>query len=67
MKTDEPVLMKVFSLNLKTKADRLLQPSFQFAEALGLGVASLEIGNDSNIQTILILLDDYRERVVLHT
>ena len=67
MEADKLVLMEVFALNLETKADRLLQSFFQFPEALGLGVAPLEIGNDADIQAILILCDYRRERVVLHT
>ena len=67
MEADELVLMEVLPLNLKTKADRLLQSFFQIAEGLGLGVAPFEIGNDADIQAVLILFDDRRERVVLYT
>lgn len=60
------ILMKVLSLNLETEADSFFKPFEQFTQGLRLGVAALEIGNNPNIEAILILLNDDRERVVLH-
>lgn len=60
------ILMKILSLNLKTKADRFFKPFEQFAQVFCLGMAALEIGYDSDIEAILILFNDDRKRVVLH-
>ncbi len=60
VEANEFILMKVLSLNLKTKADRFFEPLEQFAQGLRLGMAALEIRDDSDIEAILILFNDDR-------
>lgn len=66
MEANKFILMKVLPLNLKTKADGFLKPFIQFPQGFRLCMAALEVGNDADVETIFILFNDDRKRVVLH-
>jgi len=66
MQTNEFILMEPLSFDVKAEADDFFQPLFQLAQGACLGMAPLQIGNDTDIEAVLILFDDDRKAVVLH-
>ena len=66
MNADEAILDDFAFLRFQTKLDNFFKANFQFAERLGLSVATFQVGDNADIPAILILLNDDWKPIALH-